>query len=123
MLTARLGVKDLEKELRFYEALGFDVERAGSAARVRFHDAVFTLAGYEELRVKDHPLLDWEQHPPQYGTGVQLYILVPSVDDFAETIPVGIARPWPVRDKSWGLRELTLRTPSGYLVTFATRTR
>lgn len=119
MFTARIGVKDLERELRFYEALGFEIERWEGGARVRFHGAQFTLEPFEELRVRDAPLLDWEQRPSQYGVGVQLYVYVDDVDAIRDTIPVGVPQPYPVRNKSWGLRELPLKTPSGYVLTFA----
>lgn len=118
-MSARLGVKDLDKELKFFTALGFEVERSGSAARVSFGDTSLTVQTYETLRVGDRPLLDWEQHPTQLGTGVQFYLMVPDVDAVVGRIPMGVPRPWPVQDKAWGLRELTLRTPSGYLITFA----
>lgn len=121
MLTARLGVKDLERELKFYAALGFEVERRTGGAVVTHSGAMLTLEPHEELRVKDSPLLDWDRNPAQVGTGVQFYILVPDVDAFAAAIPVGISRPWPVQDKSWGLREITLKTPTGFLLTFAQR--
>ena len=121
MLTARIGVKDLEKELKFYDSLGFEVERRTGGAIVSLEGAVITLEPYEELRVKDRPLLDWDRTLAQPGTGVQLYILLSNVDEFASRVPVGIPRPWPVQDKPWGLRELTLKTPSGYLLTFAQR--
>jgi hypothetical protein len=55
--------------------------------------------------------------------GIQLYFMISDVDGFASRVPVGIPRPWPVQDKPWGLRELTLKTPSGFLITFAQRRR
>lgn len=119
MLTARIGVKDLDRELRFYESLGFEIERWDEGARVSFQGAQFTLEAFEELRVRDHPLLEWEQHPAQLGVGIQLYIYVRDVDEIREGIPVGVPQPYPVRNKPWGLRELILKTPSGYLLTFA----
>lgn len=121
MLTARLGVKDLERELRFYEALGFEIERSSHGAHVTFEGTQLTLEPYEELRVRDRPLLDWDQRPSQLGAGIQLYVLVANVDDIQKGIPIGVPQPYPVQDKPWGLRELTLRTPSGYLLTFAQR--
>ena len=123
MLTVRVGVKDLDREVKFYEALGFEVERRQHGANVLRGEASFSIEHYEEFRVRDGALLDWEQRPSQLGTGVQLYVIVPNVDEVAANIPVGIPRPWPVQDKPWGLRELTLKTPSGYLLTFAQRRR
>lgn len=123
MLTARLGVTDLERELRFYESLGFEVERRKEGARVSLEGATFTVEPFDDLRVKDGPLLEWEQRPGQLGAGVQLYILIEDVDGFASRVPPRVSQPWPVQDKPWGLRELTLRTPSGYLLTFAQRRR
>jgi len=115
-----LGVKDLERELRFYAALGFEVvERWDGGAVVGIEGAEITLEPYDTLRVSDRPLLDWDKTPAQPGTGVQLYVMVESVDEVAARIPVGVPRPWPVQDKPWGLRELTLKTPSGYFLTFA----
>ena len=118
-MSARLGVKDIDRELRFYEALGFEIERTGGAARVTLGQVSLTVQTYETLRVGDRPLLDWDQRPNQFGTGVQFYMMVDDVDAVAGRIPIGIPRPWPVQDKPWGLRELTLRSPSGYLLTFA----
>ena len=121
MLSARLGVKNLDRELKFYTALGFEAEKSGHGARVSFRDVAFTLEPYDELRVSDGPLLDWDRTPAQLGVGTQLYIFLDDLDTLAQSIPVGIPRQWPVQDKPWGLRELTLRTPSGYLLTFAER--
>ena|SRR5688572_2945352 len=120
-LRATLGVRDLEKELKFYEALGFEVgERWEQGAVVRLDRSELTLEAFESLRVSDGPLLDWDRsQSAQLGTGVQLYLMVSNVDDMAARIPVGIPRPWPVQEKAWGLRELSLRTPSGYILTFA----
>ncbi|HVL82545.1 MAG TPA: hypothetical protein VM840_13225 [Actinomycetota bacterium] len=118
-MSARLGVKDLDRELRFFEALGFTVERSGTSARVTLGYAALTVQTYETLRVGDRPLLDWEQRPTQFGTGVQFYLMVDDVQEVADRIPIGVPRPWPVQDKPWGLRELTLKSPSGYLLTFA----
>lgn len=115
-----LGVRDLERELKFFAAIGFEVtDRWEDGATVRLEDAEFTIEEYESLRVSDGPLLDWDRAPAQLGTGVQLYVMVPNVDELSARIPVGIPRPWPVQDKTWGLRELSLKTPSGYLLTFA----
>lgn len=115
-----LGVKDLERELKFFSALGFEtVERWEAGAVVRLEGAELALEAFEALRVSDGPLLDWDRSPAQLGTGIQLYVMVPDVQTFADRVPVGIPRPWPVQDKAWGLREFTLKTPSGYLLTFA----
>lgn len=119
MLAARIGVKDLEREIRFYEALGFEVERRGAGAVVRVEGAALTLEPFDDLRTSDAPLLDWDRSPGQLGTGIQLYIIVPDVHAFAERIKTGVPRPYPVQDKPWGYRELSLHTPSGYLLTFA----
>jgi len=121
MFSARLGVKDLQRELRFYEGVGFEVEQIPGGARVTFGEAAFTLEAYDEMRIRDAPLLDWDMKPGLLGHGVQLYLFVDDVDEIQRSIPRQIAQPWPVQDKRWGLRELTLRTPSGYLVTFAQR--
>ncbi len=118
-MSARLGVKDLERELKFFSGLGFDVRRSGGSAQVTFGQTSLTVQTYDTLRVGDRPLLEWDAQPGQLGTGVQFYLMVDDVDEVANRIPVGIPRPWPVQDKPWGLRELTLRTPSGYLLTFA----
>lgn len=119
-MIVRLGVRDLERELKFYTALGFEVvERADSGVRLSYDGVLLTIEPYETLRVKDRPLLDWDRSPGQLGVGAQLYLMISSVDELAARIPVGVPRPWPIQDKSWGLRELTLRTPSGYLITFA----
>jgi catechol 2,3-dioxygenase-like lactoylglutathione lyase family enzyme len=115
-----LGIKDLERELKFFGALGFEIaERWDAGAVVQLEGAQITLELYEPLRVGDAPLLDWDRSPGSVGTGVQIYVMVPDVRAVAERIPVGVPRPWPVQDKSWGMRELTVKSPSGYLLTFA----
>lgn len=120
MLAARLGVKDLDRELRFYESVGFEVARKGDRATVRLGQAEFTLLPYDLLRTGDAPLLDWDREPTQVGSGIQLFVLVDDVDAFAEGIKIGVPRPWPVQDKPWGYREVSLKSPSGYILTFAT---
>jgi catechol 2,3-dioxygenase-like lactoylglutathione lyase family enzyme len=121
-IRPRVGVKDLERELKFYTALGFEVaDRREHVAIIRLESAELVLETYDTLRVGDRPLLDWDRAPAQLGNGVQLAIIVPSVDEIAARVPVGIPRPWPIQDKPWGLRELTLKTPSGYIITFAQR--
>jgi catechol 2,3-dioxygenase-like lactoylglutathione lyase family enzyme len=123
MLAARVGVKDLEREIRFYEALGFEIERREGGAVVRLENVSLTLEPFDDLRTSDAPLLEWNRTPSELGAGVQFYILVSDVDAFSAGIKVGVPRPWPVHDKPWGYRELSLRTPSGYLLTFAQSTR
>ena len=119
MLAARMGVKDIERELRFYEALGFEIERREGGAIVRRENVSLTLEPFDDLRTSDAPLLEWDRSPSELGAGVQFYILVSDIDALAQAIRVGVPRPWPVQDKPWGYRELSLRTPSGYLLTFA----
>jgi hypothetical protein len=110
--------------MKFYAALGFEIaDRRETVAIVRLEGAEMVLEAYDTLRVADRPLLDWDRTPAQLGNGVQLCVIVTNVDEIAARVPVGIPRPWPVQDKPWGLRELTLKTPSGYFVTFAQRLR
>jgi catechol 2,3-dioxygenase-like lactoylglutathione lyase family enzyme len=121
-LIPRLGVADIERELKFFTALGFQTtERSENLAKVELDGARLTLERWETWRVTDRPLLDWDHNPKQFGAGVQLAVNVDSVDEIAARIPIGVPRPWPAQDKPWGLRELTLRSPSGYLITFAER--
>jgi catechol 2,3-dioxygenase-like lactoylglutathione lyase family enzyme len=123
-LVPRLGVKDLERELRFFEALGFEIEeRSEARAMVRYEYVRVSLEKWDAWRVTDRPLLDWDRNPSQFGAGVQLLVFVDDADEIAGRIPIGVPQPWPVHDKPWGLRELSLRTPSGYLLTFAHRIR
>lgn len=115
-----LGVRDLEREIKFFTGIGFtEAGRSDHSASLVYEGVAVELHGYDHLRVADGPLLEWDRSPAGLGAGVQLYFEIEDPDAFAQAIPLGIPRPWPVQDKPWGMRELTLKTPSGYLLTFA----
>jgi uncharacterized glyoxalase superfamily protein PhnB len=52
------------------------------------------------------------------GSGVQLYVQVPSVDEVYHRIKSKVGIVDEIEDKAWGDREFTIVDPDGYLISF-----
>lgn len=57
----------------------------------------------------------WDGPPALTGC---FYVHVSDVDGVADMLPDSIEAPWGVEERDWGSRELVLRDPNGYFVTF-----
>lgn len=100
--VAILKALDLAATLDWYRCAGFavtgdEVVRGGLV--LRFLDG-------------DTP---WPGPPSLTGC---FYVHVADVDAVAEELRGRVEAPWGVEDREWGAREVVLRDPNGYFVTF-----
>jgi uncharacterized glyoxalase superfamily protein PhnB len=104
-----LAVKDLKVETDYYlNKLGFDRD--------------FTVPGWEFLSFGDFKVMLGECSDAMWArdTGDHSYcsyVLVENIDEiYAEFLSNGAEMRHPPEDKSWGLREFMVRTPSGHRI-------
>lgn len=109
-LVAEIMVRDLDRSLAFYTALGFTLERRdGGFAALRWEDRWLFL---DERR--DLP-------PPRGPARANLRILTADVDRLWATVrTLGAPVERPIADRSYGLRDFTVLDPDGFGVRFAT---
>lgn len=109
-LVAEIIVRDLERSLAFYTTLGFTLERRSDEFAVLRWDArrVF-LAQHDDL-------------PDLAGRArANLRILTADVDRIWATVhALDLPVERPVADRSYGLRDFTVRDPDGFELRFAT---
>src|SRR5262245_1324728 len=110
-LVVELAVRELNRSLGFYQALGFDVLRqAKRFAMLSWEDHQFLLQQNDDLPATTSPAV------------VNLRVMVPDVDriwtqanQMQSTIVV------PIGDRHYGLRDFTILDPDGYELRFASR--
>lgn len=122
-----LNVRNLEKSLEFYRALGFGVVKEyrddeGRLAYVdlAYHGAELSLG--QILADADDEYTRWVSNP-ELGAGIIVYFTVADVDavhDRARRAQAAIEVP--LRDRSYG-RAFNLNDPDGYVVCFLTEKR
>lgn len=107
-----LKTTDMAATLEWYGRVGFEVRARVPAdgvptwcELVRDSTAIQFLAG-------ETP---WPGPPALTGC---LYVRPPSVDAVFAAVKDSVPTEWGVEERSWGARELTLRDPNGYYVTF-----
>lgn len=117
-----LNVQDIERSMRFYEGLGFRVDkvyRDGTTGAARYADLSFQGAelGLGHIPVSDDPeFRSWVSTP--LGAGVVIYYTVPDVDAvFARAKAQGALIEYEPQDRSYG-RVFGLNDPDGYVVSF-----
>ena len=105
--VAVLKASDASSTLAWYRAAGFEVtrEEPGLCQVARDGLVLQFLSG-------DTP---WSGDPALSGC---FYVHVPNVDAVADEITGELSAPWGLEDRSWGARELVLRDPDGYFITF-----
>lgn len=108
-LVVEVFVRDLERSLVFYRALGFDlVRRTGGFAVLSWAGHVLFLD--EQLQLPD--LAGQER--------ANVRIMVPDVDAFwlrVQSLRATISAP--IADRPYGLRDFTVRDPDGFGLRFA----
>jgi uncharacterized glyoxalase superfamily protein PhnB len=77
------------------------------------------MIGVQKLRlVQDgRRIPSFHKHGP-CGSGVQLYVQIPNVDDMYNRIKGKVQIAEEIEDKAWGDREFTICDPDGYLISF-----
>ena len=113
-LVVEVLVRDLDRSLALYRALGFALERRdGCFAALRF--------GGGRLFLDEHPALP----PPADGpTRANVRLLVRDVDavwDQVQALRLTVERP--IGDRYYGLRDFTVRDLDGFGLRFASQRR
>lgn len=109
--------RNIQKTVRFYEKIGFDIELSGDTARILFGD--YRLAFMEEgkVTIKDDPIA-------KKGIGMYLYFEVEDVDLFFQGLKEkGIITSSEPTTWSWGKREFAVKDPDGYRLIFFTNVK
>jgi catechol 2,3-dioxygenase-like lactoylglutathione lyase family enzyme len=110
-LVVELLVRDLQRSLAFYRALGFDVLQA---------DEKFAVLAWEGHRL----FLDQQEGlpDPRPRPTMNVRVMVPDVDQhWRRAGEVGACVVAPIGDRPYGLRDFTIADPDGFGVRFATR--
>jgi catechol 2,3-dioxygenase-like lactoylglutathione lyase family enzyme len=110
-LVVELLVRDLERSLSFYRALGFEL--------LNEH------GNFASLTWEGHRLFldqrDGLPEPPATPV-MNVRIMVPDVDRHWERVKeLGLPVVAPVEDRRYGLRDFTIADPDGFGVRFASR--
>jgi catechol 2,3-dioxygenase-like lactoylglutathione lyase family enzyme len=109
-LVVEIIVRDLDRSLAFYTALGFKLQRRdGGFAALQWGARWLFLDQREEL-------------PTQVGPSrANVRILTDDVDQiWATALRLGIQVERPIADRYYGLRDFTVRDPDGFGLRFAT---
>jgi len=108
-LVVEVLVRDLERSLRFYTDLGFEVARRTGPF------AVLTWDGHQLF-------LDERRDLPEASgpERVNVRIMVPDVDAmWQRAAAIGAPVSAPIGDRFYGLRDFTIRDPDGFGLRFA----
>jgi catechol 2,3-dioxygenase-like lactoylglutathione lyase family enzyme len=108
-LVVEVYVRDLERSLGFYRALGFGLERRTGGF------AVLSWAGHV-LFLDEQP-----QFPDLAGRErANVRVMVPDVDAvWRRAQSIGATVSAPIADRPYGLRDFTVRDPDGFGLRFA----
>jgi len=116
-IVVELFVREVDKSVAFYRALGFDVAR-------RFEDYVLLRRGEIRLSLQGdaHAVAGphyftphIQQHPR--GTGVEISIQVADVDaEYIRAKTAGLNIVKPMQDRPWGARDFRVADPDGYFL-------
>jgi lactoylglutathione lyase len=112
-----LHVGDLERSLRFYDALGFQVVRRWMEwVRLDRDGAELVLQGDAYVRGHDHYFTSYIDRSPR-GVGVEVTIEVEDVDAVhAAAQAAGLRIVKPIQDRGWKARDFRLADPDGYFI-------
>jgi catechol 2,3-dioxygenase-like lactoylglutathione lyase family enzyme len=111
--SAILKSNDIPATIAWYRDVGFDVreafpdEHAPTFCEVARDDVVLQFLGGDDT--------PWPEPPGFTGT---IYFYPESVDALHERIRGRVEPAWGPEHREWGMRELGLRDPNGYYLTF-----
>jgi catechol 2,3-dioxygenase-like lactoylglutathione lyase family enzyme len=110
--SVMLKTEDMAATLAWYERVGFDVRGRSPDEGVPAWLEVERDGVVLQFLAGDTP---WPESPRLTGT---LYFHPQSVDDLHERIRDDVEIAWGPEDRAWGMREMGLRDPNGYFLTF-----
>ena len=106
-------VKDINKTAKFYEALGFQIEKRESD-HLSIRSNWFWIDFHPQDK-EDKPEFQKEANLDNKGAGLFLYLSVENVDEFyEELLSKGFKPSSKPKDFPWGNREFVIRDPDGY---------
>lgn len=112
-----LHVADLEASIRFYEAIGFRVDRRWEEwVRLERGGAELVLQGDAYLRSHDHYFTPHLGRSPR-GVGVEITVEVEDVGAvYAAAQAAGLRIVKALQDRPWKARDFRLADPDGYFL-------
>jgi catechol 2,3-dioxygenase-like lactoylglutathione lyase family enzyme len=111
-VSAILKVSDMPATLAWYRAAGFDIRDAFPPEEPTWCEVARDGLVLQFLAGQT----PWEADPILTGS---FYLYPQSVDAVYEEIGGSVECPWGIEEREWGARELVVRDPDGYLLTFS----
>ncbi len=113
-----LYVTDLRSSITFYQqVLGFALgELYPNEERATY--APIVIDGHKLMLVQGGDRVPAFHKHGMCGSGIQLFIQVPRVDEAYDRLKDKVKVLDEIEDKMWGDREFTIADPDGYLLTF-----
>ena len=112
-LVVEMLVRDLQRALAFYRAIGFEVLR---------EEETFAVVAWESHRLFLDQKGDLPEAPATPAMNVR--VMVPDVDRVWQRVnDLALRVVAPIGDRPYGLRDFTIADPDGFGVRFATRLR
>ncbi len=117
-LEPLLYVADLKASIQFYHVtLGFQLGALYPDQDRATYAPVF-IDAYKLMLVRGGPRIPPFHRHGTCGSGVQLFVQVPNVDEVHERLKEKVKIVDEIENKTWGDREFTLTDPDGYFITF-----
>jgi uncharacterized glyoxalase superfamily protein PhnB len=117
-LEPLLYVADLKASIKFYhQVLGFNLGELYANEEQATYAPVFIDGDKLMLVQGGHRVPGFHKHG-MCGSGIQLFVQVPKVDEAYERLAGKVKVMDEIEDKTWGDREFTIADPDGYLITF-----
>jgi catechol 2,3-dioxygenase-like lactoylglutathione lyase family enzyme len=116
-IVVEFFVRDIERSLAFYRALGFEVAK-------RYEDWILLRRGDVKLALQGdaHAVAGPHYFTPDIGrfprgTGVEVSIQVTDVDaEYIRAQTAGLHIVKPIQDRPWKARDFRLADPDGYFI-------
>ena len=118
-IVVELFVRDVDRSVAFYRALGFDVARRyEDYVQLRRGEIRLSLQGDAHAVTGPHYFTPHIQTFPR-GTGVEISIQVADVDaEYIRARTAGLNIVKPMQDRPWKARDFRLADPDGYFLRF-----
>lgn len=119
MTLIEFFVSDMERSIRYYEALGLHVrEHRGEWVQMARDDSLLVLHDDAHVAAGPHYFTEHIGQRPR-GTGVEVVFEVLDVDAaYADAKGGGIQIVKPLQDRPWHARDFRIADPDGYFVRF-----
>src|SRR5215470_37358 len=118
-LVTEIVVRDIQRSVRFYRLLGFELLRdGGDFVELTWEDHRLFLAEPSAF----HEIECVESSAVSQFPRANIRVMVPNVDDYwTRANEIGAQIIVPIADRYYGLRDFTITDPDGYGIRFASR--